>query len=366
MRFIKISDTHYKRIDDLAQDGPDNGSEAKIAPDQLVQGVQNVVQDQIWRFRTSRTSDINRSVDVYLTAIGGAVAVIAGILIYVGIDVCVSVYVLLSALGLLIIPDPFKIFRQWIAKQVRVVAAYCIAVCIFLHAGGDPEIGRVLGVIALAGVAICYVRNRYWLEQENWLATSAVTKAKREDMAPESEGSWQGHGMRECRTLLYELGYSQVVDDVLRLYAKPIYLLGHIHGMEREADLEELDDGYADNDLEEQRDYDQEDYDALAEEYDQLVDENNNLRSELGRVRHEKLAAEQRVQELEELLRAQPESKAPEEPAEGMDPFADQLTNAKPSPSEIQQTYDRLKSERKVAEALNISRREVRAGLGKD
>ncbi|KIR02528.1 hypothetical protein P261_01343 [Lachnospiraceae bacterium TWA4] len=59
-----------------------------------------------------------------------------------------------------------------------------------------------------------------------------MEKASNTNLDNKSTGAWQGHGRRESRTLLYQLGYTPN-ENVLDFYIKPIYLLGHMHGMKK-------------------------------------------------------------------------------------------------------------------------------------
>ena len=159
-------------------------------------------------------------------------------------NITVQVSLWLLALSVLTVTDPIDILGRFLAQQSRILIAIMFFSLSLTATVKNADTTIITICYSLLAAALIYLKNKTWLAAYNWLASAEVQKILHIDPDNISAKSWQAHGRRECRTMLYELGYS-TNDEVLDIFHKPIYLLGYLHGVKKNKDisctLEELE-----------------------------------------------------------------------------------------------------------------------------
>lgn len=128
--------------------------------------------------------------------------------------------------------DPLDALTLVLSPQSRyIIGLSAIMVIVVLLKPHKPLIA-IVAVIIVSGLVAIKIFNRSWLASYNWLMSSSVQTALLIDTDNRATKAWQGHGRRETRTLLFELGYP-ATDDVLDMVHRPVYLCGFLNGYEK-------------------------------------------------------------------------------------------------------------------------------------
>ncbi|KIR01702.1 hypothetical protein P261_00516 [Lachnospiraceae bacterium TWA4] len=240
---------------------------------QLSESVRNSVRSGVWNVRHLEKTEKKRYVSKILGIPTIAVVVSALVSTLLHADAKIQATLYLSFVGMFIMIDSLEMFYRWLATQTRaLIFCDCVLLisCIWTT---NNTYYLIVGLMIVSGGIISYILNSRWLSAYNWKLTETVEKASNTNLDNKSTGAWQGHGRRESRTLLHQLGYTPD-DNVLDLYIKPIYLLGHMHGMKKVNQP-------TDKNIERQYKELQSKYESLQQtsldDYNSLIDEYNEI-----------------------------------------------------------------------------------------
>lgn len=130
--------------------------------------------------------------------------------------------------------DPLDALTLVLSPQSRYIVGLSAIMVIVVILKPYPPLIAIVCVMITAGLVAIKIFNRSWLASYNWLMSSSVQTALLIDTDNRATKAWQGHGRRETRTLLFELGYP-ATDDVLDIVHRPIYICGFLNGYEKTA-----------------------------------------------------------------------------------------------------------------------------------
>ena len=147
-------------------------------------------------------------------------------------EVLYQVVSYMSLFAIFIATDPLDALTRYIAPQSRYIVALSTAMIIVVIIKPYRPLVCIVCFIVTAGLTGIKIFNRSWLASYNWLMSTAVQSALLIDTDNKATKAWQGHGRRETRTLLHELGHP-ATDDVLDIMCRPIYIAGYLNGFER-------------------------------------------------------------------------------------------------------------------------------------
>ncbi|KIR01628.1 hypothetical protein P261_00442 [Lachnospiraceae bacterium TWA4] len=239
----------------------------------LSEAVSESVRSGVWTVRHCEKTVKKRYVSRLLGIPTIAVVVSALVSTLLHADAKIQTTLYLLFVGMFIMIDSLEMFYRFLATQTRVlIMCDCVLLisCIWTN---DVTYYLIVGALIVSSGIIVYFLNSRWLSAYNWKLTETVEKASNTNLDNKSTRAWQGHGRRESRTLLHQLGYTPD-DDILDLYIKPIYLLGHMHGMKKVNQP-------TDKNIERQYKELQSKYESLQQtsldDYNSLIDEYNEV-----------------------------------------------------------------------------------------
>lgn len=134
--------------------------------------------------------------------------------------------------------DAIGAFERTLAKQARLIVAFLICIVIVFVVNPTFEVFLVFLISGLFGALIIKLLNGRWLASENWLMSAEVQRALLNNPGHNGKAaaeSWNAHGAREARTILFEMGLS-AFDDVLESL-KPLYVVAFLHGAAKSDEL---------------------------------------------------------------------------------------------------------------------------------
>lgn len=306
---------------------------------EVADSIKSAISDSFLLAKTAELSDKNRYVHLILSLVVGGVGVVALYSTLAHLSPLTQAIFYLMFAGLFVSCDPLMIFNRFMVIPTRlIILGECITMVIILTHQGDVNVAIVCLLLMLMGMIIIRVLNKRLVVARNWKHSEFVMKSERE-LLTTAESSWQGRGKWECRTLLSHLGYptEAVNDDVLDMYVKYVYTLGHAHGMDvyisKEDEIRkqmQININYHKATAERWED----DYNDISNRYDDLKERNKQLTYN--------------VQYLKNLL-----AKA-NEPTEESEEESQEITDEK-----ILESLNNGMSQRNIAEQFGISRYKV-------
>jgi len=184
------------------------------------------IKSHSWMTKAARNTAIN---DPYYIGrhISPFIAVVAtAAMIGTSQDYLLAFSVFVLAIMLFIGCNPFDIVSRYLSRQTRALACTTIFLDMCsIYSGSIPVMGAAEFWTAFI-ILICILMNKRWLMSYNLLHSESTISALLK--APSNAGviAWEEPGKRETRTVLSDLGLP-FDDDVLQMFAKPIFLVGY-------------------------------------------------------------------------------------------------------------------------------------------
>lgn len=178
---------------------------------------------------------------------------------------------------LTIVCDPLDTLDRILAPQSRWIIGFVLFLCTVNMWYKDMAMLGITIVLSCAGLAGVFYGNQYWMDAYSWEYSPQVQRSLYLDADADTPAirAWQSHGKRESRTALIELGLEHG-ENLLDIYAKPLYLVGYYNGRQKTA--------------------------GLKKQLQQLENSKNTLSNRLEKVKEQLQEKELQVQKLQEQL----------------------------------------------------------------
>lgn len=207
------------------------------APGSVFKSVQNLGNEQILNVKAAKNAKYDRFRPVKMVTF---------ILLFTcsllntmkGVPLQMQLLGYLFTAAFFVAADAIGAFERTLAKQARLIVAFLICLVIVFVVNPNFEVFLVFLISGLFGALIIKLLNGRWLASENWLMSAEVQRALLNNPGHNGKAAaeaWNGHGARETRTILFEMGLS-AFDDVLESL-KPVYIVAYLHGAAKNDEL---------------------------------------------------------------------------------------------------------------------------------
>jgi hypothetical protein len=188
--------------------------------------VSKTFRKRSWNVRAERNRDFERygSLKLFITLVSFLAGTVASLTLSSIKLISLS---WLAVIAVCFLADGLHFWDRWYSKQSRsILASECTAVIVCIaHPAANI---LVLGAISiLIGSILIKTLNSRWLSAENWLMTEIGQAALQTHTENRATESWQAHGKREVRSIMYSLGI-EASEDVLDVVCRAVWLSGYM------------------------------------------------------------------------------------------------------------------------------------------